>query len=222
MKYYLDLFNQYFNQQLINEDINVKYVLLNNGKRFRPMLTIGWCLSAGGKVEDALPLAAAIECIHTMSLIQDDLPCMDNATERRGQMCLHLKTNEANAILISDYLFQLAYKFILHSSLSNSNKITALNILTTAISDTIVGQQYELSTEITTIEDYLSLHKQKTAALLTAACKFGIIAADKEQLLNQAHIFGESLGIGYQIYDDIQDSDGITTITDEKSIKFLL
>lgn len=214
---YKILFEQYLSQSLNNNSLSesIKYSLLNGGNRFRPLLVLTWCNIAGGKVEDALPLAAALECIHTMSLIQDDLPCMDNALERRNQPCLHLINGEANAILTSDALFSLGFDFIVNSHLSNEQKIMSLNILNQAIFATINGQNIEFTDTIVTQSQYLNLHKQKTGALLTAACQLGVIAADPKNttLLQIAEEFGLSLGIGYQIQDDIKDNDGIVNIT---------
>ena len=222
---YKILFEQYLQEQLNIQDsmqYSVYYTLLNGGNRFRPLLTLIWCNISGGRAEDALPLATAIECIHTMSLIQDDLPCMDNAIERRGQTCLHLHTNEANAILTSDYLLQLSFTFILSSKLSNYQKLLALEVLNKAILSTIDGQNKELHNSITTIDDYLDIHANKTGSLLAAAAELGVIAAQKYEMQSLAHTYGEALGIGYQIFDDIKDNDGLLNIISIEKMKQLL
>lgn len=182
---YKILFEQYLREQLNIQDsmqYSIYYTLLNGGNRFRPLLTLIWCNASGGRAEEALPLAAAIECIHTMSLIQDDLPCMDDATKRRGQPCLHLHTNEANAILTSDYLLQLSLTFILSSNLDNQQKLLALEVLNKAILLTIDGQNKELDNRITSIDDYLDIHTKKTGSLLAAAAELGVIAAHRYDL----------------------------------------
>lgn len=197
---YKILFEQYLQKQLNIQNSmqnSVYYTLLNGGNRFRPLLTLIWCNVSGGRAEDALPLAAAIECVHTMSLIQDDLPCMDNAIERRGQPCLHLHTNEANAILTSDYLLQLSFTFILSSNLDNQQKLLALEVLNKAILLTIDGQNKELNNQIASIDDYLDIHAKKTGSLLAAAAELGVIAAHRYDLQSTAHSYGEALGISY-------------------------
>ena len=213
---YKILFEQYLSQQLDNIDNNlsenIKYVLLNGGNRFRPSLVLNWCNATRGKIEDALPLAAALECIHTMSLIQDDLPCMDNALERRNKPCLHLYTNEANAILTSDYLLQLSFSFILSSHLNDKQKLLALTVLNNAILNTIDGQSKDLNNNIKSIDEYIHIYANKTGALLAAAAKLGTIASEQYDLQVMAHKYGEALGIGYQILDDIKDQDGLLKI----------
>lgn len=88
----------------------MKYSVENGGKRIRPMLTLEFCRMCGGSVEAALPLACAIEFIHTYSLIHDDLPCMDDDDMRRGKPSSHIKFGEANALLAGDSLLTFAFQ----------------------------------------------------------------------------------------------------------------
>ena len=222
---YNTLFEQYLKQKLQNKNNltdSVIYTVLHKGNRFRPLMTLMWCNIGGGKAEEALPLAAAIECIHTMSLIQDDLPCMDNAATRRNQPCLHLHTNESNAILTGDYLLALGFEFILTSSLDQKQKLKAIEVINNALKQASLGQNQELNCYNQSQEDYLFIHKNKTGSVLSAAAQLGAIAANREDLLDDAAAFGESLGIGYQILDDIRDQDGLYNILSLQELHHLL
>lgn len=202
----------------------IEYLLKNEQASYtRAALTLAWCEECGGSIEKALPLALAVESLHTSSLIQDDLPCMDNAQERRNAIATHLKFDESTAILTSDILINLAYTQIIMSDLTNDTKCKAIEILTTLFFELCEGQYKDLHHQEFSVYDYLNVNRMKTGSLIKLACAFGAIAAEgtETQIQNAIH-FGELIGLGYQIKDDLKDNDGILNIIDsDAAIKII-
>lgn len=223
---YTQLFRDYLYSQEFQEPLksSLEYILFNEGHWVRPQLVLAWCEYCGGNPIDALPLALAIEYVHTASLIHDDLPSMDNATERRGQECLHLAYSEATAVLTGDALLNMAFTSILHSSLPAANKNYALAILSEVNSSLCNGQLMELNvlpqlTELPDkIEQTLKIHSCKTADLIKGACLLGVAASGKLSAVQDAENFGFNLGMLYQILDDIADQDGLTQLLSKEQI----
>lgn len=188
----------------------MKYSLANGGKRLRPVLVMEFCKMCGGDIKDALPLACAIEYIHTYSLIHDDLPCMDNDDMRRGNPSCHKMFGESTALLAGDALLTHAFDIIASSDLSDSVKATAVALLAqnSGVGGMIGGQVLDLKyeKEDPSITELITVHKLKTGALISAACLLGCLAGNAtDEQISSASNFAYCLGIAFQIRDDILD-----------------
>ena len=188
----------------------MEYSLINGGKRIRPVLALEFARACGGSRDDALPLACAIEYVHTYSLIHDDLPCMDNDDLRRGKPSCHKAFGEATALLAGDSLLTHAFEIIVSSDLPDESKTMAVSLLAqnSGVPGMIGGQVIDLIFEkgSPSIKELLSVYKLKTGALISAACLMGCISANANQeQLAAASKFAYSLGIAFQIQDDILD-----------------
>ena len=188
----------------------MRYSLLAGGKRIRPMLVLEFCRIAGGDVAAALPVACAIEMLHTYSLIHDDLPCMDNDDLRRGRPTNHVVYGECTAVLAGDALQAEAFGTILRSALPAERKAACAEILASAVGlDGMCGGQYlDMSWEgrQLTEQELTEINSRKTGALLVAACQMGVAAAGGSRLmLDTAGHFGAALGMAFQIGDDMLD-----------------
>lgn len=187
------------------------YACADGGKRIRPVLTMEFCQLVGGDVKDALPFAAAIEMIHSYSLIHDDMPCMDNSDLRRGKPAVHKAFGEDMALLAGDGLLNRAFEVVLaQTSLPSDRVLAACKILAdgAGVMGMVGGQCIDLESEGKDIDlARLQLLQQgKTAALLSAACGMGVaLAGGTEEQLHAASVFGENLGLAFQIVDDILD-----------------
>lgn len=191
----------------------MKYSLLNGGKRLRPVFCLEFAACLGLSKKEALPFACALEYIHTYSLIHDDLPCMDNDDFRRGKPSCHKKFGEAVALLAGDALLTHAFQIITESELSDYKKINAVSLLSqnSGACGMIGGQVIDLKYEKgkPNLNQILSVHKLKTGALISAACLMGCIAGGAtEKQMAAASKFAYTLGIAFQIKDDILDVTG--------------
>lgn len=188
----------------------MKYSLSNGGKRLRPVFALEFARACGGNRDNCLPLACAVEFVHTYSLIHDDLPCMDNDDLRRGLPSCHKKFNESTALLAGDALLTQAFEIICDSDLSDENKVMAVSLLSqnSGVSGMIGGQVIDLLFENAepSLKDLLTMYRLKTGALISAACLMGCISANatKEQFA-AASKYAYTLGIAFQIQDDILD-----------------
>ncbi|MFZ4402569.1 MAG: polyprenyl synthetase family protein [Pseudobdellovibrionaceae bacterium] len=191
---------------------SVKYSLLQNGKRFRPLLAmlVGEVFST--KKEVIAPFALAIECIHTYSLIHDDLPCMDNDDFRRGQPTNHKKYSESTALLAGDCLLTESFR-ILADNYSNSDLLSHLIKLVSVragIYGMVGGQVLDLNAKdkIKSVADLQLLHQLKTGALIAAAAagaaKIANVSEEDQKNITE---FAETLGLAFQVADDILDQD---------------
>lgn len=190
------------------------YSLSSGGKRIRPVLAMGFCRMCGGKAEDALTAAAAVEMIHTFSLIHDDLPCMDNDDMRRGRPSCHKAFREDTALLAGDALENLAYQVIADDELlSAEKKVKLIAELGRAVgTDGMIGGQvidmYNVNGAEFSDDKLLKMYKMKTSALLKAACRMGCICAGAYDRLDAAGRYADALGLAFQIIDDILDING--------------
>ncbi len=187
------------------------YSVENGGKRIRPVLTLEFCRICGGDIDAALPLACAIEFIHTYSLIHDDLPCMDDDDMRRGKPSSHVRFGEANALLAGDSLLTFAFETAGNAEqLDACAKVDAISVLAKAagFAGMIAGQVSDLENEkkSVTVEDLQQVDNLKTGELIKAACLLGCIAAGAdEQKREAATSFAKNLGLAFQVVDDILD-----------------
>ena len=178
------------------------------GKRLRPVFTFEFCRACGGEWEDAAPFAAAVEMIHTYSLIHDDLPCMDNDDFRRGRPTNHKVYGEAMAVLAGDAL--LTDAFALASTADTDHMATAIGLLAECAGSLgmVGGQVLDIQSEQRTLteEEVLNIQSRKTGALINAACVLGVIAGDgTEEQIAAAAGFSAALGLAFQIRDDMLD-----------------
>ena len=182
------------------------------GKRVRPFLTLEFSRALGGSDEKALPLAAAIEMVHTYSLIHDDLPCMDDDDERRGMPSNHKVFGEATALLAGDGLLTLAFSVIASSeALGDEAKIKAIRLLadSAGVFGMIGGQQMDLigEREKLTEDRHKKMNLLKTGALIKAAALMGCIAANADaSAYKAASDYAENVGLAFQVKDDLLDN----------------
>lgn len=189
---------------------SMHYSLTAGGKRIRPMLVLEFCRISGGNIENTLPVACAIEMLHTYSLIHDDLPCMDNDALRRGKPTNHVVYGECTATLAGDALQAEAFGTIARSQLPAEARVTCVEILADAVgSDGMCAGQYlDMVGEHKLLsEDELNdINSRKTGSLLTAACRMGVAAAGgNKAMLDAAAQYGACVGAAFQIRDDILD-----------------
>ncbi|HEY0430083.1 MAG TPA: polyprenyl synthetase family protein [Pyrinomonadaceae bacterium] len=195
----------------------VRYALFSGGKRLRPVLTLLGAELFGGRAETILPAAAAVEFVHTSSLIFDDLPCMDNAPERRGKTSVHEKFGEGLAILVAIGFLNASYQlvFVNHNGLpERAMQAHAEIVECVGASGMIGGQSIDLALAKSanaseySAEDYNSesIRNLKTSALMRLAMRIGAILAGANYLeLAQLSRFAGLLGDAYQLSDDLLD-----------------
>ena len=196
----------------------MRYSLLQEGgKRFRPVLAMLTAEALGRSAEMALPVAAAVECIHTYSLIHDDLPAMDNDDFRRGQPTSHKKFDESTAILAGDALLTEAFLFISQSQHSSQSETAVPNLRiiselsrAAGLVGMVGGQAIDMNSKIESIKpnELRTMHRLKTGALIRFSAVGAAIAsrADAGQLL-QISTYADSLGLAFQVADDLLDFD---------------
>ena len=190
------------------------YSLMAGGKRLRPVLVLLACEACGGKAVDALPAACAIEMIHTYSLIHDDLPAMDDDDLRRGKPTNHKQFGEAMAILAGDALLTLAFQIIAQDVQPQDVAAACCADLAGAAgaAGMVAGQVADLEAEDSGIKDIQHLegiHRRKTGRLLSCALSLGArIAGADWELRNHLIEYGKSVGLAFQIADDLLDVSG--------------
>ena len=194
----------------------MNYSLHAGGKRIRPVLTLACTELMGGEAEKAMPFACALEMIHTYSLIHDDLPCMDDDDLRRGKPTNHKAFGEAIAVLAGDGLLNMAYETILkQSQLTPNMTLAAMSVIaeSAGVEGMVGGQVIDLESEGKTIDSItlMTMHMNKTAALIMASAKVGALlgGGGRDDLL-AVEEFARYLGIAFQIKDDILDVSGNT------------
>ena len=197
----------------------MRYSLFAGGaKRLRPILCLAAAEACGGSVTKALPLACAVECIHTYSLIHDDLPSMDNDDLRRGQPTCHKVFGDGMAVLAGDALLTFAFELVATAEgwpRYDTRALVAELAVTSGSLKLIAGQVADLEGEGKRVNEkqLRYIHEGKTAALLTTAIRFGGMSADATPTrLRALTEFGHALGLAFQVIDDILD----VTQTSEK------
>ncbi|KAJ7552071.1 hypothetical protein O6H91_06G040600 [Diphasiastrum complanatum] len=192
---------------------SMRYSLLAGGKRVRPALCIAACELVGGSEEEAMPTACAMEMVHTMSLIHDDLPCMDNDDLRRGQPTNHIAFGEDTAVLAGDALLSLAFEHIAGASkkVSADRIVRVIAELGKAIGSEglVAGQVVDIASEgdssvgLETLE-YVHIHK--TALLLEASVVSGaLVGGASDEEVEKLRQYARSVGLLFQVVDDILD-----------------
>ncbi len=190
----------------------MRYGIFAGGKRLRPILCLAAAEACGGETKPALPAACAVECIHTYSLIHDDLPCMDDDDLRRGRPTTHKVFGEALAVLAGDALMTVAFEILAQTKATKRFGLQEffLELATSAGSSLLVGGQVadmEAENRRATPKDLLFIHRGKTAAMIAASLRLGAMSANAAPADVKAFgKFGENLGLAFQIVDDILDA----------------
>ncbi len=191
---------------------SMRYSVLAQGKRLRPVLCLESCKIWEGNIEDAIPTACAIEMLHAQSLIHDDLPCMDNDDFRRGKPTNHRAFSEATAVLAGDALLTFAPQIILQQSknLDDKTKLRLIEeyCIAAGAFGLIAGQIVDIQSEEQKISPKTLefIHTHKTADLFKLALKTGaIIAKANKKIIKEMEDLGQYLGFAFQICDDILD-----------------
>ncbi len=195
-----------------------KYSLLSGGKRIRPILTLAFSRLFGGSDEAAMPYALAVEMIHTASLIHDDLPAIDNDDLRRGRPTNHKVFGEAAAILAGDALFMDAFGLVASNGAVSAectvHAVRSLSLATGTLG--LVGGEY---TDVTgegkrlSLPELKKMHSMKTGALIRTAAELGALSAGvlpEDGRMRSAVKYAESIGLAFQIVDDVLDVTGNT------------
>ncbi|MEM9246147.1 MAG: geranylgeranyl diphosphate synthase CrtE [Cyanobacteria bacterium P01_F01_bin.153] len=192
---------------------SMRYSLMAGGKRLRPILCLAACELVGGSTEAAMPTACALEMIHTMSLIHDDLPSMDNDDYRRGKLTNHKVYGEDVAILAGDGLLAYAFEYVAVNTkgVAADQVLKVVTCLARAVgaAGLVGGQVVDLASEgnpDTTLETLNFIHLHKTAALLEACVvSGGILGGASEETLAELSGYAKDIGLAFQIVDDILD-----------------
>jgi geranylgeranyl diphosphate synthase, type II len=189
----------------------MRYSLFAGGKRLRPILCLATAEACGGKVDDALPLACAMECIHTYSLVHDDLPSMDDDDFRRGRPTCHKVFGEGIAVLAGDALLTIAFEIVSRARPRPRYDMSALlrEVAVAAGSQKLIaGQVADLEAEGKNVKrrELQFIHQNKTAAILRSSVRLGAMSANADaRKLAATTQFGQRLGLAFQIIDDILD-----------------
>ncbi|MEH2207898.1 MAG: geranylgeranyl diphosphate synthase CrtE [Nostoc sp.] len=192
----------------------MRYSLLAGGKRVRPILCLATCEMMGGTIEMAMPTACAVEMIHTMSLIHDDLPAMDNDDYRRGKLTNHKVYGEDVAILAGDGLLALAFESVAIETPQSVKREVVLQVIARlgralGAGGLVGGQVVDLESEgksDISLETLNFIHKHKTAALLEACVVCGgLIANASSEDVQRLTRYAQNIGLAFQIIDDILD-----------------
>ena len=189
----------------------MEYSLLAGGKRLRPIFAFDFCRMCGRDWKKAAPFAAAIEMIHTYSLIHDDLPCMDNDDYRRGRLTNHKVYGEAMAVLAGDALLTDAFACASTAELTDPAKLGfAIGVLSECAGSLgmVGGQVLDIMSEerLCTEQEVIDIQSRKTGALINGACVLGAVAGGgSEAQIEAASRFAGALGMAFQIRDDMLD-----------------
>ncbi len=190
----------------------MRYSLFPGGKRIRPLLTLATANALNGRMEDALPAAAAIECIHSYTLIHDDLPCMDDDDTRRGRPTCHIQYGEATALLAGDALLALGFALAARSPIAPSQIVTELAEAAGSLG-VVGGQVADLAAAASRSiphHELTFIHTHKTASLFRAAIVCGALAAGcarTDPTVMQLDQFALALGLAFQYVDDLLDAE---------------
>jgi geranylgeranyl diphosphate synthase type I len=187
----------------------VKYLPMAGGKRLRPIIFLVTAEMFGIDRNNVLPVAAAVEALHTSSLIQDDHPSMDDDSRRRQVPSVHKKYDEETAILASNILRSKATSWCTKADLSNKKLISIIQEMDSCVNRMCKGQKIDLDMEdkkIINEEEYINMVVEKTASIYETATQIAsIIASKDERDLTYMKNFGRNLGVSFQIIDDILD-----------------
>ena len=191
----------------------MRYSLLAGGKRLRPVLLLGFCEAVGGQWQTAVPAGAAVEMLHTYSLIHDDLPCMDNDDYRRGKLTCHKVYGEDIATLAGDALLTAAFETLSGMEGDPKRVLRCVSLLARGAGQhgMVAGQVLDLEGEKRSLSrtELEAVHSRKTGALIQAACQMGaVLGGGTEAQITAAGQYAQALGMAFQIRDDMLDEIG--------------
>ena len=189
-------------------DVAMRYPLAGGGKRIRPRLTLAAARAGGADPARALPAAAAVELVHTFSLVHDDLPALDDDDERRGRPSLHVAHGEAVAILAGDGLLNAAYRLATERlDAPPEVRLKVVAELAAGVAGMIDGQYLDVAGPEPDAEGLVRLHRLKTGSLISAAVGCGLHVAELDDEAQRPYrAFAAELGLLFQIVDDILDA----------------
>jgi farnesyl diphosphate synthase len=197
----------------------LRYVVLGGGKRLRPLLVLHVGMACGASIQQVLPVACATELLHAYSLIHDDLPCMDDDHLRRGKPTLHIATNEATAVLAGDALQALAFTSLLRTPNAPQLLTLAQEFADMAGLNGLVNGQYaDMVASAGPVDSASNLeaqlgyiHANKTGALFRFCTRAGArLAGLPQTAIDQWGVFGQTLGLAFQVVDDLLDAQAST------------
>jgi geranylgeranyl diphosphate synthase type II len=192
----------------------VRQAVFPGGKRIRPILTLAGCEAVGGECPQVARIACSVELVHCYSLVHDDLPAMDDSDLRRGLPTVHKVVGEGMAVLAGDFLFTLAFQTLVNLEGVNDSRRTRLMrelVAACGMLGLAGGQALDLDSEQrkVTQQTVQDIAKRKTGALITASVVMGGIAGDSsDESLGKLKEYGKSVGLAFQIMDDILDAEG--------------
>jgi len=185
----------------------IEYIFSAGGKRLRPILTMLACESIGGIPEQAAGCGAALEILHNFTLVHDDI--MDRSPLRRGRETVHVKWDEATAILSGDVMMGIAYRLLINEVKNSPRGMEIMSRFTQGLIDVCEGQAHDLEFQqkpIVSMEEYLTMIEMKTARLIELSAVIGGLFANATQLqVTALHTYSYHLGIAFQIQDDVLD-----------------
>lgn len=199
----------------------MRYSVLGGGKRIRPALAMAAATAVGGKPEQALVAACALELVHAYSLIHDDLPAMDDDDLRRGRPTTHIQYDEATAILAGDALQALAFEWLSgETGLTAETRLAMVQHLAKASGSTgmVGGQAIDLDAvgQQLSLEQLEQMHRRKTGALIEACVHLGVLSVpgseDKHQQQERLASYAQAIGLAFQVQDDLLDIEGDTRV----------
>ena len=188
----------------------MRYSLMAGGKRLRPALLLAFCEASGGRPEEAAAAGAAVELLHTFSLIHDDLPCMDDSDLRRGRPTNHKVYGEAVAVLAGDALLVAAFRILSQMGAEAGKKLRCIELLAEGVGENgmAAGQLLDLDDRSGQLsyEELKELHDLKTGRFISAVCRMGVVlGGGSEEQEKAAEQYGAQLGLAFQIRDDCLD-----------------
>ena len=195
----------------------MRYCVFSDGKRFRPLLCLAACEAVGRPASVAVPVACAVELIHTYSLVHDDLPAMDNALTRRGKPSCHRRFGEGAAILVGDALLTYAFEVLGRNGVPNRGMIARTVSQACGTTGLIGGQTLDLAAmqrpRATPASTWRQIAQWKTGALITASVIAGGLAgrATPKQL-QRLRKYGHNIGLAFQFIDDLHDREGLARV----------
>ncbi len=204
----------------------MRYTTLGGGKRVRACLVYAAGTALGARAEALDAPACAVELIHAYSLVHDDLPCMDDDDLRRGKPTCHKAYDEATALLVGDSLQTLAFEILAQDASLTVNPARRLEMITTLAraggsQGMAGGQAIDLASvgKKLTLEELQDMHARKTGALIHAAVRLGALASEQanENLIGALDLYAESVGLAFQIADDVLDVEGETGVLGKRA-----
>jgi geranylgeranyl diphosphate synthase type II len=205
----------------------MRYAVFSPGKRLRPALVLGAARAVGGRAEDALPAACAVELVHAYSLVHDDLPALDDDDERRGQPSCHIKFDEATALLAGDALLTEALTLIADGRpLGKGRRVVPSRRMQAALelgravgaAGMVGGQVDDLAADMAggasaSRREVLRIHRRKTGRLIQASAAIGaLFGGGTRAQVDALRAFGEQVGLAFQLVDDVLDGDGLARV----------